>query len=159
MFHSVTGGWECDNVNVYREYRFCLVMDHGNVDGYIAEKILMAFAGGCLPIYYGTTEVWNIFNKKTFIYYDIDNPFPALNRVAYLERNPSVYSTMMGQPILANGNKTIEDFFSFSDNFGNGIVKRRIRETLELEKYEFVHNEEEPPSANDTKYFVLDSKY
>lgn len=145
---SLRNGW--DDVNVYREYRFCLVMEHGNVDGYITEKILMVFAGGCLPIYYGTTQVWNVFNKKAFIYYDIENPFPALNRVAYLERNPSAYATMMGQPILANGNKTIEDFFFFSNTYGNGIVKRRIRETLELDKYEFVHNEEEPPSANET---------
>ena len=150
---SLRNWW--DNVNVYREYRYCLVMEHGNFDGYITEKILMAFAGGCIPIYYGTIEVWNVFNKNAFIFYDIEDPSPALNRVAYLERNPSAYAAMMDQPILANGNKTIEDFFSFSDTFGNGIVKRRIRETLELDKYAFIQNDKD--ETTDSVLVEIDS--
>ena len=41
------------NPRLFRRYRFCLVMEHSAVDGYITEKIVMAFLGGCIPIYYG----------------------------------------------------------------------------------------------------------
>lgn len=127
-----------DNVEIYKNYRFCLVMEHGKVDGYITEKILMAFAGGCIPIYYGTKEVWGMFNREAFIYYDIEDPKPALEHLAYLERNVTAYSSMMDQPIFSHGNKTIEDFFSFSDDFGGGKAKEQIREALGLDRFEFI---------------------
>lgn len=31
------------------EFRFCLVMENSYVEGYITEKILLAFTGGCIP--------------------------------------------------------------------------------------------------------------
>ena len=40
---------------------------------------------GAIPIYYGTTEVFQIFNPEAFIYYNVSNPSEATARVAYLE--------------------------------------------------------------------------
>ena len=37
------------NWKFMREFRFCLVMENSYVDGYITEKILLAFAAGCIP--------------------------------------------------------------------------------------------------------------
>ena len=119
-----------DNTKVYKNYRFCLVMEHARSDGYITEKILMAYVGGCIPIYYGTTEIFDLFNKDSFVFYNITDPQPALDRVAYLERNRSAYEDMINEPILANGNKTVEDYFSFSDDVRNGELKAKIREIL-----------------------------
>jgi hypothetical protein len=39
-------------------------MENKRANGYITEKILNTFLAGCIPIYYGTTEILNIFNKK-----------------------------------------------------------------------------------------------
>ena len=41
------------NKDINKNFRFCLVMENMKVDGYISEKILNAFLGGCIPIYYG----------------------------------------------------------------------------------------------------------
>jgi hypothetical protein len=38
-----------ENWKLMKNYRFCLVMENSFVEGYITEKILMAFAGGCIP--------------------------------------------------------------------------------------------------------------
>ena len=118
------------NAEVYRNYRFCLTMEHASTDGYVTEKILLAYMGGCIPIYYGTSEIFDLFNKESFIFYNISDPTPALEKVAYLESNPAAYDAMMNQPILANGDKTIEDYFSFSDDIGNGKLKSKIRSML-----------------------------
>jgi hypothetical protein len=45
-------------------------MENWNKNEYITEKILNAFMAGGIPYYYGTAEVFNIFNRKSFIYYD-----------------------------------------------------------------------------------------
>lgn len=37
------------NWKMMRNYRFCLVMENSYVEGYITEKIMNAFAGGCIP--------------------------------------------------------------------------------------------------------------
>mmetsp|Transcript_14989 Transcript_14989/g.15168 ORF Transcript_14989/g.15168 Transcript_14989/m.15168 type:complete len:147 (-) Transcript_14989:192-632(-) len=128
-----------ENRNLYHEYRFALVMENSNADGYISEKILNAFLAGSIPIWFGTTDIFAIFNPDAFIYYDIDNPQPALDRVAYLEQNRTAYRSMLSKPILADGERSLEQWFSFSDDIGNGILKRRIRSMLGYESRMYHH--------------------
>jgi len=120
------------NFKGYRKYRFCLVMENTKMDGYVTEKILMAFLGGCVPIYWGSLDVYKIFNAKAFIYYDIDHPEGALEIVRYLENNETAYNEVMSEPILANGGDTIEEYFSMSDSIGGGKLKSKIRKLMEL---------------------------
>lgn len=121
------------NVHVYSQYRFCLVMEHSNSSGYMTEKILMAFGGGCIPIYYGTREIFEFFNEQAFVFYDIHNPEPALARITYLESNASAYDAIMKEePVLARGQATIRDYFSFSDDVGGGVLKAKMRSMLGL---------------------------
>jgi len=42
------GRWN-GNWKTYNKYRFCIVMENKYLEGYITEKIMMAFAGGCIP--------------------------------------------------------------------------------------------------------------
>jgi len=62
-------------------------------------------------IYYGSREVFDIFNPKSFIYYDIDKPQLALDEISRLESNSSAYDEVMAEPILLEGNKTIQSTF------------------------------------------------
>ena len=48
---SLKNWWS--NLALYGRFRFCLVMEHAKEEAYVTEKILMAFLGGCVPIYYG----------------------------------------------------------------------------------------------------------
>jgi len=118
------------NYKRFQNYRFALVMENIKKKGYITEKILNAFLAGCVPIYYGTEEVFDIFNRNAFIYYDVTNPRPALERIAYLEKNRTAYDLMLKAPILANGSQTIEKYFSWSDEVGGGQLKWKVRQLL-----------------------------
>ena len=57
----------------------------------------MAFLGGCIPIYWGTLDVFKIFNAKSFIYYHVAQPELALERVRYLEANETAYKEVMSE--------------------------------------------------------------
>lgn len=65
------GNWR-DNTHLYSNYRFCLVMEHErDHSAYITEKILLAFIGGCTPIYHGPPLIFDIFNKDASIFYNV----------------------------------------------------------------------------------------
>jgi hypothetical protein len=123
-----------ENARLFRQYRFCMVMENSVARGYITEKIINAFLGGCIPIYYGTEEIFDIFNRNAFVFYDVSNPLPALERIRYLEENETAYfEVARDEPILAQGNLTIEKYFSLADGVGNGTLKRKIRALLGLD--------------------------
>jgi hypothetical protein len=130
------------NQVLFSRYRFCLVVENESYPGCVTEKVLNAFLGGYIPIYVGTEQIFDIFNRKAFIYYNISETNPALERIRYLENNRTAYDQVLGdepilanlgdEPILANDSLTIDQFFSFADDVGNGTLKRRIRDMLEM---------------------------
>jgi hypothetical protein len=123
------------NWKLFRDYKYCLVMENKAQSGYITEKIIMAFLGGCIPIYYGTEEVFDLFNPEAFVFYDINNPKPALEKMRLLEEDPEAYRKVFEKPILRDGSVTIEKFFSLSDAApGNPVLKSRIRTMMGLDE-------------------------
>jgi hypothetical protein len=117
-----------DSYSAYEEYRFALAMENTKQAGYVTEKILNAFIGGAVPIYWGTTDVFDIFNRNAFIYFDPENPNDALDRVRYLEYNVTAYKEMRQHPIFATG--ALQKYFSLADNIADGALKRKIRHFL-----------------------------
>jgi hypothetical protein len=102
----------------------------------------MRFWSGSVPIYYGTRDVFRIFNPKAFVYYDIEDPKPALDLISYLERNETAYNDMLrNQPILKDGENTIQEYFSYSDEIGNGILKKKIRAMMGFETHIHTHTQ------------------
>mmetsp|Transcript_33165 Transcript_33165/g.40131 ORF Transcript_33165/g.40131 Transcript_33165/m.40131 type:complete len:140 (+) Transcript_33165:3-422(+) len=109
-------------------------MENKKHPGFISEKIMNSFLSGSIPIWYGSTEIFSIFNRKSFIYYDIDDPKAAVNKIAYLEYNRTAYDEMLDEPILVEGGTTINQWFSFSDKLGDASLKKRIRSMMGYEK-------------------------
>ena len=89
-----------------------------------------AFFAGSIPIYYGTQEIFDVFNANAFIWYDINNPQVALDRIAYLESNATAYWEMFQEPILAHGQETLAKYFSLRDSDGGGRLKWAIRDKI-----------------------------
>lgn len=120
-----------DNIHLYKKYEFCLVMEHEeDHESYITEKILLAYMGGCIPIYHGPPLIFDIFNRESFIFYNLSKPQEALEQVKTLREDSTLYHKMINVPILAKGRRTLEKYFSFSDEIENGRLKQRIREKL-----------------------------
>ena len=124
------GNWWL-NAALYREYKFCFVMKH-EIDHplYITEKILLAFSANCIPIYHGPTLIFEFFNKNAFIFYNISDPQPSIDLIDSLNKNDTALQLMMEEPILAKGDETIEEFFSFGESIGKGKLRQKFRSMI-----------------------------
>lgn len=129
------GSWT-DAYLAYSTFKFGLVMENTKKRGYITEKILNAFVGGTIPIYYGTETVFEIFNSKAFIYYDESNPEKTIEQVERLLHNRDLYNAMLSEPILAPG--AFEKFFAVYDG---GSTSKNIREFLGLSPFVAIVND------------------
>ena len=110
------------SANLYRHYRFALVMESTvpAPAGYMTEKIALAFVAGAVPIYFGHREtVASWLNEKAFLFWDVEglgagsgrnrkvdsearriSEERLLERVRYLERNHTAYWEMRDRPIV-----------------------------------------------------------
>ena len=122
--------WVDNPLHLHR-YRFALVMENAEVGHSVTEKILNAFFAGTIPVYFGTQDVFELFNPRAFVFYDIRDPQPALDLIAHLESNRTAYLSMLHEPVLAHGDDTIARYFSFHDHEpGAGRLKWAIRELI-----------------------------
>ena len=68
---------ECDvKLDVLSKYTFCVCFENFRLEGYITEKIFDCFYAGCLPLYWGATDVNNFIPKECYI--NVDD-FNSLN--------------------------------------------------------------------------------
>jgi len=104
-------------VNYYAEGKFVLCCENVQEPGYITEKIILAFASGSIPIYWGADNVEEIFNPKSFI--NLNNLENPISRIQELNENEELYSKMVVEPIWKNGipKFATEQFFE-SNIFG-----------------------------------------
>jgi hypothetical protein len=101
--------------------------------GYVTEKLLFAFMGGCLPIYYGSgNEVFDEFTEGSYIYYDIDNPQPAIELFQQTTVNQTLYEEMLSKPILKNGLKTVDKYFSIYPEVAHGKLNKKLRRMMNM---------------------------
>lgn len=54
-------------INKYSNCKFVIAMENSIGDGYITEKIVNAFYSGAIPIYWGSSNINELFNKNAFI--------------------------------------------------------------------------------------------
>lgn len=121
----------CENWKYYKKYRFALTMENEAQPGYVTEKVLNAFIGGAIPIYYGTEEVFRLFNRDAFVFYNPNAPQLALDQIHRLETVPGARESMLAQPILAQpANDTLRRYFSWTDGIGHGNLKDRVRKMV-----------------------------
>ncbi|MBR2715588.1 MAG: hypothetical protein IKB73_05220 [Ruminococcus sp.] len=84
-----------------KKCRFSLCFESTKEEGFITEKIVEAFYADTIPIYYGSSNIKEIFNPKAFIdisdYPDFDT---AIDRILEIENNEDLYLEMIRQPVF-----------------------------------------------------------
>lgn len=93
--------YQDDAAAIFSRYRFALVFENRLSQRYVTEKIVNAFLGGAIPIYWGSPFVLRIFNPASFIYVNHFTSFrAAVRRVIDIERDPELYASYATAPIL-----------------------------------------------------------
>lgn len=68
--NSVNTEWKRErghNINILKNYTFCLIVENNNANGYVSEKIYDAWVACCIPLYYGNAESVEFIPKDMYI--------------------------------------------------------------------------------------------
>jgi hypothetical protein len=82
-------------------YKFNICFENTDTKDYVTEKLVNAYLGGSIPIYWGTPQVLEWFNPKAFLYLEDVNDMQSLvNKVIELDTNDELYQQMRSEPLL-----------------------------------------------------------
>ena len=100
-YKNNVGGPVKDKIEFEKSYKFTMAIENSPSNGYTTEKIIEAFAGATIPIYYGSKDIAKEFNEKAFINCHNYNSFEeVLERVKEIDNNDEMFLSMVKEPIL-----------------------------------------------------------
>ncbi|MBQ6733889.1 MAG: hypothetical protein IJR00_03160 [Lachnospiraceae bacterium] len=74
-----------DKIEFLSGFKFALATENISYPGYTTEKIVDAFAAGCIPVYWGDPEVGKIFNTEAFVnlmdYASLDDALEEIRKI------------------------------------------------------------------------------
>lgn len=98
MFGRALRGSKFD---ILPQYKFCLCPENSIYDGYVTEKLIDAYAGGCVPIYSGDMSVIDDFNDGAFLNYQAArNMEYFVRKVQLWDEDLVIYRSTYQQPLL-----------------------------------------------------------
>lgn len=102
MPDGVRVDWLDDSkTNFQRKSKFTICFESTAHEGFITEKITDAFFADTIPVYYGSSNITEIFNKDAFINVADYESFDAVvEKIKELDQNDEKYLAMLRQPIL-----------------------------------------------------------
>ena len=93
------GGGELKKHEFLKDYKFCLCYENEQGEGYVTEKILHAKAAGCIPIYWGSSDVVKDFDPRGFIH--ITDPSELVAKVKEIDEDDEKWFQMASIPALS----------------------------------------------------------
>jgi len=86
---------------IQRRSKFSLCFEALKHEGFITEKISDAFYADSIPVYFGSSNITDIFNEKAFICCKSREDFQnTIDRIIELDQNDEKYMEMLRQPIF-----------------------------------------------------------
>ncbi len=143
-----------DKMAFQATHRFAIAFENTAYPGYTTEKIVEAFAAGCIPIYYGDPCVVRDFNPNSFINCaDFASFDEVVKRVVEIDDNPDLLRQYLRTPALNDPHtpkRVHEQLDAFLENifsqekqdamrynrtyWGTRIVRERQRERKAYER-------------------------
>lgn len=90
-----------DKYEFQLKHKFSIAAENSAHNGYCTEKLVEAFAAGCIPIYWGDPCVTEIFNEKAMIIVKDESDIPAaIEKIKALDNDERLYKNMLKEPAL-----------------------------------------------------------
>lgn len=87
-----------DKIKYLSHFMFNLCPENVSVRGYTTEKIFESFAGGCIPVYYGSDGVPESFvNTKAVVMFDGKNADDVIEQIRLLKDDENYYNDFIKQ--------------------------------------------------------------
>ena len=114
-----------DKKALLRRHKFDLAFENQRSPGYITEKILDAYASGCIPVYWGAPDVSLTFRKSTFIdASDFDSPEHLAAHMCRVASDRALFESYFAEPILT------EEWLGRVGLDGGSRFARKVRDTV-----------------------------
>ena len=92
-------------IELYSDYKFVLALENVLVDGYSTEKLLLPLFAHSIPIYYGSSKIFNYINKKRIIYiHDFKNDTDLLDYIKQIDNDDNLYNNIINEDWYINNN-------------------------------------------------------
>ena len=87
------------------DYRFMIAFENTAVDYYLTEKLINAYAAGCIPIYWGCPQVAEMLNPKAFLWLKSPNPTVddmarLIEQILELDNDPEAMARIQAEPLF-----------------------------------------------------------
>ena len=97
------------------KHKFAITFEHSSYPGYVTEKLMDAFLGGSLPIYWGSSTIHKEFNEKAFINVMKFSNKDLMEYIKYVDNNDDEFLKIYSElPFTVEQKqrhiKNIEDF-------------------------------------------------
>jgi hypothetical protein len=90
------------------QFKFIISMENSRNDTYITEKIIHGLLANIIPVYWGSTRVFDYFNPDRILYLnELENIHRVISEMKELKQNQSKWLTTVNQPNLLNNKLTI----------------------------------------------------
>ena len=123
-------------LNRFREnYRLSMAFENSRYLGYTTEKIVRAFSGVTIPIYWGDPSIKEQFNPASFIdISDFESFDDAVCYIAEVDRNPKLWQKMLLEPAFLENSivtQLMKDsyFLDFFKNIFDQSPEKALRRT------------------------------
>lgn len=108
-YRNNVGGPVKDKIAFERDYKFTMCFENTSSIGYTSEKIMEAFAGRTVPIYWGDPEVACEFNPDAFINcHDFASFEEVLEYVKSIDKDDEAFMKMLKAPIFREDSRSKE---------------------------------------------------
>lgn len=102
-------------VQLYSDYKFVLALENKMIDGYVTEKIINPLIANCIPVYWGTNEIFKFINKDRIIYaLDYDDS-GLMKKIKEIDENEDVFNEIVSRPIYCKDKDPAAIFAHFKE--------------------------------------------
>lgn len=111
-----------DFFNIVSQFKFILAMENSREETYITEKICHGFLGQSIPIYWGSPNIHEYFNKDRYVYLDSEkNIEDIIKDICDLMRDDTKWLSMVNQKVFVE-DFNIEDILNKMANDINSLL-------------------------------------
>ncbi len=138
-WNNNVGGPVPDKIQFQSGYKFALAAENSVHPGYTTEKLVEAFASGCVPIYWGDPEVTRVFNPDAFFRAaDFASYAQLADEVRRLDTDSDAYLAMLSaSPLVCPERDSYEVVYAKAVAWADHIADQPLPDAIRRSQFSF----------------------
>ena len=138
MGKTLPGTWSSSNhFEFISQHKFMICFENTKMETYSTEKIVNAYLGNTIPIYWASEHIKNIFNEESMLFLEdeTEESFNKLiEKIIELDTNDEKYMEFINRPVFNEKNKEYWKEHYILEKLGEKIDKKILDRIPDCEK-------------------------